>query len=263
MNVRALARASRHAYARAVAAWPVGARHRCCLCRRRVRRFLPYRHGLGELPAVLRDADVIGSDVVNFECPACGCHDRERHLALYFRATGLTGRMGSLRILHFAPERRLASVIAAAHPVDYVQADLHPSRPGIRCLDLTDIAFPADRVDLVIANHVLEHVDDDIRALSEIRRVLRPGGLAVLQTPFAARLPTKLENRSIASASARLQVYGQEDHVRLYGADLSAFIAAQGFVHRGASHDALLPDVDAGVTGVNAREPFLLFEKPS
>lgn len=165
------------------------------------------------------------------------------------------------RRLAFAPEPRLQSVIAAKRPAQYVLADLYPDGPQVRRIDLLAIEFPDAQFDFVIADHVLEHVADDVRALGEIRRVLRPGGRAILQTPYSARLPTKFENPAIVTKAARLRAYGQEDHVRLYGTDLTAFIAGQGFVDRTASHAALRPGVDARAAGVNAREPLLLFER--
>jgi SAM-dependent methyltransferase len=214
------------------------------------------------MPAVLTEMAVVGSDVAHFECPACGCHDRERHLFLYLQAAGLLTRLRGARILHLAPETRLRRRIAQADPLEYVLGDLYPTRSDIRRVDLQEIDFPAEHFDFVIANHVLEHVNDDGQALSEIFRVLRPGGHAVLQTPYASRLASKLEDPSIATESARLEAYGQEDHCRLYGADLPSFIASFGFVAKTATHAELLPGVDALRAGVNALEPFLLFAKP-
>lgn len=255
-------RAARRIAHRVWARWPVGASRRCCLCGSAVRAFLPYRDGLASLPAVALEADIVGSDVENFECPACGCHDRERHLFLYLRVAGLLAAMKGARVLHFAPERHLQRVIAAAAPAQYVRADLHPRQPGVRQLDLTAIALPDASFDFVIANHVLEHVGNDALALGEILRVLRPGGLAVLQTPFAAARTGTLEDPRITGDDERLQAYGQEDHCRLFGADFARRVVAAGFVSRVAQHAELLPHVDARACGVNPREPLLLFAKP-
>lgn len=251
-----------HEVKRFAARWPVGARHVCCLCGGRVQRFLPYREGLAGMPAVVTMADIIGSDVENFECPACGCHDRERHLFLYFKAVGLLESMRGARVLHFAPESRLRHLIAAAGPAAYVRADLHPRQVGVQAMDLTAIDCPADNLDFVIANHVLEHVDDDAKALREIFRVLKPGGRAVLQTPFSALRPGAVEDPRIESARARLEAYGQEDHCRLYGRNFAEHVMSFGFISHVGTHGSLLPNVDAHISGVNAREPFLLFAKP-
>lgn len=262
MSLPDLYSAAWRAARRLVARWPVGAVRRCCLCGHTVRAFLPYRDGRSSLPAVAVEADIVGSDVENFECPVCGCHDRERHLFLYFQAAGLLPRLGGARILHFAPEAKLQRVIKAAGPAHYERADLFPRQAGVQKLDLTEIDRADQSFDFVIANHVLEHVGDDTRALREILRVLRPGGLAILQTPFAAARRGTFEDPAIRDDTTRLQAFGQEDHCRLYGADFVDHVQSFGFVPQVADHARLLPDVDAFVFGVNPREPFLLFRKP-
>jgi SAM-dependent methyltransferase len=262
MNIELTLARMRHLATRAWAAAPVGAGCLCCVCGRAVRRFLPYRGSWSGMPPVLADMGVIGSDIENFECPACTCHDRERHLLLYLQASGMLAAMSGARILHLAPERHLKDFIAQAGPDAYTLGDLYPSRDDIRRIDLLDIDCPDASLDFVIANHVLEHVSDDARALREILRVLRPGGHAILQTPYASRLQSKFEDASITDEHARLHAYGQEDHCRLYGADFPDFVASFGFVSKVATHAALLPAIDARRMGVNALEPFLLFAKP-
>ena len=97
---------------------PVGAERICCLCSSRVGRFLPYLGGYAEAPALMRALEVVGSDLDHHECPACGCHDRERHLLLYLRASGLLDQMTGSRILHLAPEKHLRNVIRDTRPAD-------------------------------------------------------------------------------------------------------------------------------------------------
>jgi SAM-dependent methyltransferase len=244
-----------------IARTPIGADKTCSLCSSRVRAFLPYRDGWAGVPPLLRELDIVGSDVENFSCPVCDSHDRERHLYLYLKASGLMERLSSLRILHFAPERRLSQRIAGLKPVEYVKADLYPIDDSIIRVDLLDIQFPDSRFNLVIANHVLEHVLDDRRAVREIARVLAPGGHAILQTPFARGLRHCFEDEGITSDSARLQAYGQEDHVRLFGADIFDRFAQNGFQSRVQDHHQLLPQVDSRLAGVNPLEPFFLFQK--
>ncbi|WP_307580608.1 class I SAM-dependent methyltransferase [Variovorax paradoxus] len=234
----------------------------CCICKRDVLRFVPYRGGSMFMPPLARALKAVGSDVDHFECPHCGASDRDRHLVLYLRAAGLIARIPGARILHFAPEKHIAELISVHGPSLYIQADKFPTRAGIVELDLTRIAADDQSFDLVIANHVMEHVDDAKQSLAEIYRVLARGGFAILQTPFAPTLTRTFEDPGIQDRSARLHAYGQEDHVRMYGRDIAAVLASQGLVSRVKTHQELLPEIDAGRHGVNSSEPFLLFQKP-
>ena len=95
-------------------------------------------------------------------------------------------------------------------------------------MDILDMPLESESFDFVIANHVLEHVSDDLKALTEIRRVLRVGGYAILQTPYSSKLHHTWQDPGIADDAARLQAYGQEDHVRLFGRDIFARITSAG-----------------------------------
>lgn len=238
------------------AGWMPGGRCYCPICGHRVWRFLPYRRR----PAALMQAlDTVGSDTKNFECPRCGAHDRERHLLLYMRAIGLLDGIRDKDVLHFAPELRLSRHFVNTRPSRYVQCDLYPKSPNVQRVDLLDIQFDAEAFDAVIANHVLEHVANDEKALSEIFRVLRPGGWAILQTPFSSKLHRTWDDPGIDNDKSRLQAYGQEDHVRLYGRDVFERIASSGLLPDIRSHVEVLPDCDPEVVGVNQDEPLFLF----
>jgi SAM-dependent methyltransferase len=108
---------------------------------------------------------------------------------------------------------------------------------------------------------VLEHVDDDARALAEIRRVLKPGGMAILQTPYSRKLHRTWSDPGIDTPQARLQAYGQEDHVRLFGRDIFERVVAAGFESCVRQHADLLRDIDPATFGINPVEPFFLFRK--
>lgn len=177
------------------------------------------------------------------------------------RATGLLSEMSSKSIVHFAPEKRLSARIAAAAPQRYVRCDLFPASPDIQRVDLLSMPFESESVDLLIASHVLEHVADDAQALSEIHRILRVGGHAILQTPYSPVLHHTWEDEGVTDPAARLQAFGQEDHVRLYGRDIFDRIASAGLESRVATHAELLPQVDPRKFGVNALEPFFLFQR--
>jgi SAM-dependent methyltransferase len=232
----------------------------CCFCAQQFPKFLPYA-GLRSVPPLMTALDVIGSDISQFECPNCHCHDRERHLYLYLNAMGLLQTFKNADVLHFAPERMFQFVIENQQPKSYVRGDLFPANPQVNRIDMLNIQFPEHTFDVVIANHVLEHVDNDARALTELRRVLKPGGLAILQTPYSAMLTATFADPGINTDQARIQAYGQEDHVRLYGADIFVRFASVGFTPRIQNHAALLSEIDSLVYGVNPREPLFLFER--
>jgi SAM-dependent methyltransferase len=242
--------------------WLLPRRRQCAACGRAVAGFLPYRKGLASLSDAIRVLDVSGSDVENFECPRCGANDRLRHLMLYMGNAGIFERIAGARVLHFAPEKHLAGRIRAAGPANYVMADIAPSAPGVEQVDMTGMAFPDASFDLVIANHVLEHVTDLAAGLSELARVLAPGGIAILQTPYSQRLASTFEDPGVDDDSARLVLYGQEDHVRMFGSDIGQVISRlSGLASRMAAHADALPAIDAWRHGVNAAEPFFLFAK--
>ncbi|SEW01854.1 Methyltransferase domain-containing protein [Luteibacter sp. 329MFSha] len=210
----------------------------------------------------MRVLELNGSDLDNFECPRCGANDRLRHLLMYLDSRRFFERFAGARVLHFAPERALVSRIDAAGPSTYVLADIEPSSDRMVRVDMTRMQFGDGSFDVVIANHVLEHVHDLGAALHEVGRVLAPGGHAILQTPYSRRLSATFEDRGIDTDTARHVMYGQEDHVRLFGANIVEEIARlSGLVATGRPHHEELPDVDAWRNGVNAAEPFFLFRR--
>ncbi len=234
-------------------------KHLCSICGHSIGAFLPYRIDLKNLPPLIFALNMIGSDVDHFECPWCGCHDRERHLLMYMRASGLFESLSNKVILHFAPERRLSPLITGQKPLRYIRCDLYPQTPDIEKIDICSIPYPAEIFDFVIANHVLEHVADDLAALAEIYRVLKPGGYAILQTPYSAKLHHTWSDPGIDTDDARLQAYGQEDHVRLFGRDIFERFSSVGLESCVSTHNQLLPQYDPKKYGVNRKEPFFLF----
>lgn len=243
----------------AISGWVPGGRRYCIICSYPVWRFMPYRSGSRGRPGLMTALRIVGSDPDNYECPRCGSHDRERHLFMYMDACGVLDKVRGWRILHFAPEKNLSRILQARPPREYIRCDLFPKDSKTLKVDIEDIPFPNESFDLVIANHILEHVDDVERALREIRRVLVSGGRAILQTPFSPMLHETWCDPGITSPEARLQAYGQEDHVRLFGRDIFDRIESCGLVSHAAAHDEALPDMDPRRYGVNREEPFFLF----
>ena len=213
------------------------------------------------MPPLLRELDWTGSDVDHFTCPRCAAHDRERHLFMYLNATGLLAELSGKCVVHFAPEQQLSLRIAASRPAQYLRCDLHPRTPEIQQVNILSTGFDSESIDVVIANHVLEHVADDRMALTEIRRTLKVGGYAILQTPYAKRLHFTWEDPGITQGSMRLQAYGQPDHVRLYGSDIFDRFASAGLESRVHRHQDILADLNPVRLGVNEEEPFFLFQR--
>jgi SAM-dependent methyltransferase len=222
---------------------------------------MPYMQGWRSVPPLARSIGMVGSDPERFECPRCGSHDRERHLLLYLEAAGLLESMGGKTIVHFAPERHLSRCIESLGAARYLKCDLYPQAKDVLQVDLLATGLADSSVDLLIANHVLEHVDDDLLALAEIHRILKVGGLAILQTPYSPRLHATWQDRGLDDPDARLQAYGQSDHVRLYGRDIFDRIASMGFMSDSRMHAELLDGLDCRAYGVNAAEPLFLFRK--
>ncbi len=241
----------------------LGRRCQCCVCGKKFFRFSKYRGGWQAVSAYLNNVKWTGSDFDNFWCPFCRSHDRERHLILYFENLGFWHEMTDRDILHIAPEKELSRRIRDCQPGRYVLGDLIPARAGVVRIDVTAIPFAADSFDWILCNHVLEHVPDDAQALRELFRVLKPGGRAILQTPFASLLKSTLEAPlEIKTDAQRLAFYGQEDHLRLYGRDLFDRIRAVGFELTLHQHKTCLAGFDASRYGVNSEEPLFLCVKP-
>jgi SAM-dependent methyltransferase len=206
--------------------------------------------------------DAVGSDFDNFGCMYCGCHDRERHLFMFFDKLALWGNMKNGKILHFAPEEHLAIKIGEQAPLEYVKADLYPASPDIRKIDATAIPFCNDTFDFLIANHVLEHIPDYCKALSEFYRVLKPGGIAILQTLYSKLLRNNFEDDGIDSDELRLFFHGQEDHVRTFGErQFLKSLEESGFSLQIKKHEDLFDASTAYYYGVNIKEDLIMVAK--
>ena len=230
----------------------------CTICEQAVDRWLPHPQR-DQASQFTRLLGAIGSDLDRHNCSNCRCNDRDRHLWLYMRAAGLADRIPASRILHVAPEAHIEVRIKALHPREYVLGDLEPRRPGHRKLNIEQLPFDDDSFDLILCNHVLEHVGDPDRALSELARCLARDGHLVAQTPYAPGLKWTFEMGSRVSPQFARLFFGQEDHVRLFGADLPARFHAAGLHGELMPHTRLLGDLDPAEYGCNEREPFFLF----
>lgn len=162
----------------------------------------------------------------NSACPKCHALERHRLLDMAIEQGFLS--FAGRDVLHFAPEPAVRARILDQRAASYRAADLKPAAGLIR-IDLCDIALADESVDLVLCLHVLEHVPNDLKALAEIRRILRPGGEAILMVPMVDGWACTIERASITSREERHLYFGQHDHVRRYGRDFRDRVVSAGF----------------------------------
>ena len=185
----------------------------CPIINRSYRKFLPYGR-VNPRPNAL--------------CPDSLSLERHRLLWLFLKEeTNFFSE--KLNVLHIAPEQCFLKKFEAQHGENYITADLESPLAKVK-MDIHDIPLEENTFDVAICNHVMEHVKDDIKAMSEIHKVLKPGGWAIIQVPFFPPLPEKtFEDPSITGPGEREKAFGQDDHVRLYGKDYTDRLARAGF----------------------------------
>ncbi|WP_396270952.1 class I SAM-dependent methyltransferase [Ideonella sp.] len=234
----------------------------CAICDHHVDAWTPYplTHLRSEFMKLMQP---VGSDAAVYQCPHCGCTDRDRHLWLYLNTIGLTQQLQGARMLHIAPEIRLEPKFAALGLAEYVRGDLFPSRAGVQKVDVERMSFADESFDLIVCNHVMEHVSSPERALAEFFRCLKPGGVLIAQTPYTPLLKKTFEMQSNPEGEFKRIFYGQDDHVRLFGNDIAGYFHAAGFRGELYPHDAVLGACDREAMGINPREPLFLFSKPA
>ncbi len=234
----------------------------CCICETSVDAWLPYPNRAERSPFMIT-MGTVGSDLSVYACPNCGCNDRDRHLWMYMSAAGLPEQLAGQRLLHLAPEQSLEPRLRACNPSHYVRGDLFPARAGITRVDAEAMPFEDGSFDLIIANHLLEHVAHPERALAEFARCLAPGGMLIAQTPYAPKLKHTFEMDTAPTQDFARLYYGQVDHVRLFGGDIGRLFNAAGLAGAPLPHEQLLGEFDPLEFGCNRHEPFFAFSKPA
>jgi SAM-dependent methyltransferase len=159
-------------------------------------------------------------------CAQCGSRERHRLLWLWVTSGG-GNRLAGKRILHFAPEKALSRMLRKEP--GYETADVR-QRGVTHQVDITRLPMADHTYDVVIANHVLEHIDDDRLAMQELFRILKPGGLALLTVPINPTRQTTYEDPSITDPAGRQAHFNAPDHRRFYGLDFAERLQSVGFV---------------------------------
>ena len=167
----------------------------------------------------------------NARCPKCGSLERDRLCYLYLKEVIPIDR--KIKVLHFAPEKILTNLFESYNNIEYLSADIDPTKAMVK-EDITNISFNDNSFDIIFCSHVLEHIEDDHKAMKELHRVLKPGGFAIIRVPikdtFNGRKNNKTyEDFSVTSPKDREKLFGQKDHVRIYGRDYGDRLTNAGF----------------------------------
>jgi len=223
---------------------PLSLNKYCPCCEQKFPRFLPFG-----IPPLL-----------NALCPQCNSLARHRLLWMYLKERTNILR-DNLQLLHFAPEGFLQEVLSRLPNISYLSADLFLPSAMVK-MDITDITLEDKSVDVIICIHVLEHIVDDHKAMTELYRVLRPGGWALLQSPLDLDRDKTFEDPNIVSPEERYRHFGQADHVRWYGLDYKDRLEKAGFVVNVDGFVRELSDEVIQRFGLDRREDIYFCSKP-
>ena len=163
----------------------------------------------------------------NALCPGTLSLERHRLLWLYLeRKTSFLTQ--PLKVLHVAPEQVFYQVFKQYSHWDYTTTDLHSPLAMVKA-DICALPFEDNSYDLILCNHVLEHIPDDTQAMRELFRVLKKGGCLIAQVPLDEGRAESFEDDSITDPKERTRIFGQYDHLRVYGQDYYSRLQAVGF----------------------------------
>jgi SAM-dependent methyltransferase len=175
-------------------------------------------------------------------CPNPNCRSQPRHRALFlYLQKHANFKQNNLKVLHFGPNPSLRKHFSLQPNLEYITADLYDSSVDIK-IDITKIPYPENTFDIIFCSHVLELIPDDRAAMSELFRVLKPGGWALVAVPISENQKT-FEDPNIIFPEERLRYFWQEDHVRLYGHDYKNRLQEVGFTVRAVTVKELLKDL--------------------
>jgi SAM-dependent methyltransferase len=153
----------------------------------------------------------------------------ERHRLLWLYLRDETDFFSAeKKVLHFAPEQCFLKCFKNLKNLDYTTTDLESPIADVKA-DICNLPFEDNSYDIILCNHVLEHIPDDTKAMQELYRVLKPGGYGVFQIPQDLSRAITFEDDSITDKKERAKIFGQYDHVRVYGRDYFDKLRSAGF----------------------------------
>jgi SAM-dependent methyltransferase len=181
---------------------------------RSYRKFLPY-----------------GYETIRENVLAPGTLSLERHRLfwLYLKnETDFFSNGKKIKVLHFAPEQAFYNRFKKIKHLEYISTDLNSPLAAVKA-DICKLPFKDNEFDYIFCNHVLEHIPDDTKAMRELYRVLAPGGMGIFQIPQDLSREITFEDNSITDPKERAKIFGQYDHVRVYGHDYFNKLRSIGF----------------------------------
>lgn len=153
----------------------------------------------------------------------------ERHRLLWLYLKNETDFFtAQKKVLHFAPEQCFLKRFRSLKNLDYTTTDLESPIADVKA-DICNLPFEDNSYDVILCNHVLEHIPDDTKAMQELYRVLKPNGMGIFQIPQDLNRETTFEDDSITDKKERAKIFGQYDHVRIYGRDYFDKLRSIGF----------------------------------
>ncbi|MEK7613552.1 MAG: methyltransferase domain-containing protein [Patescibacteria group bacterium] len=202
----------------------IGLKNTCPICSWSARYF--YDAGF-DFPVLKKYKIISAGFRHNVRCPRCNSSERERLIYLFLKRKTKTF-LNNSSILHVAPEKSLQKVLKKRRHGTHVSVDINSPFADI-VADIQAIPYGDHSFDVIICSHVLEHVPDDLKAMREFVRVLKLGGIAILQVPYSPILKETYEDWSVTLPVERERVFGQTDHVRIYGTDYPDRLSIAGF----------------------------------
>ncbi len=164
----------------------------------------------------------------------------ERHRLLWLYLQNETDIFSkSCKVLHLAPEQAFYKRFKKMKNLEYTTADLYSPLADVKA-DITNLPFENNSFDVVLCNHVLEHIKDDTKAMQELYRVMKPGAWGIFQIPLDRNRTSTFEDDSITDKAERTRIFGQYDHVRVYGLDYFDKLRAIGFTVKALDYSATL-----------------------
>jgi len=201
------------------------------------RKFLPYGYGK-------QRANALSPGTLSLE--------RHRQMWLYLQ-NETNFFTDNLKVLHIAPEQDFLRRFKKMKNLDYTSADLFSPIVDVKA-DILDLPFEDDSFDVIICNHVLEHIVDDRKAMSELYRVMKSGGWGILQVPMKNSLEKTYEDFTITEPKERQKHFGQYDHVRWYGMDYFDRLKSVGFEANINFYSQKFSETDIKRFGLNKNE---------